>query len=93
MRTNCRVYTNYEDGVIMRYVKENPDNFTRAFRLAAAHLNRTVRGIEQHYYNSLYKKPYWKNIPQPTTTKPKEEKEKIKFTISLGKFCISITER
>lgn len=93
MRTNYKVYTKYEDGVIMKYVKENPDNLARAFRFAAAHLDRTVRGIEQNYYNSLYKKPYWKNIPQSVTSKPKEEKEKIKFTITLGKFCISISER
>lgn len=96
MRTNCRRYTKYADNVIMKYVKENPGNLKQAFRYAAFHLNRTVRGVEQRYYNNLYERPYWKDIPQTSNVKPKkekEEKEKVKFTITFGKFCVSISER
>lgn len=96
METKLRRYTEYHDSVIMKYVNKYPGNLKQAFRYAAFHLGRTVRGIEQRYYNNLYQRPYWKDIPQHKTAIPKEEvqkKEKNKLTITFGKYSISITER
>lgn len=96
MITNYRRYSKYADSVIMKYVNESPNNLAHAFRCAAFHLNRSAKGVEQRYYNHLCDRKPWESIPISKFNEPNkivEENKKSKFTITFGKFCISISER
>lgn len=46
-------YSNFEDSVILNYIRKSPNNLSQAFRWSAFHLNRSVKAIEQHYYKCL----------------------------------------
>lgn len=94
MRIRFKKYSWWEDRMIMKYVNETPDNLSYAFRCAAAHIDRTVKGIEQRYYNHLCHRPNTYNPPQhDRVQEPQRVKERNKLTITLGKYCISISER
>ena len=54
MQIRYRRYSKETDAVIMHYVHRSPDNLKQAFRWTAFHLSRSVKGIEQRYYNHLY---------------------------------------
>lgn len=98
MQIRYRRYSKETDAVIMHYVHRSPNNLKQAFRWAAFHLNRPVRGIEQRYYNHLYYNPennkYFRRDINDYGQKPKKEsKEKDNITINVGKYSISIKER
>lgn len=57
MKIKFKKYSWWEDRMIMKYVNETPDNLSYAFRCAAAHIDRTAKGIEQRYYNHLCHRP------------------------------------
>lgn len=98
MRVTYRRYSKYADEVILQYVQQNPGNLQHAFRLAAFHLSRSIRGIEQRYYNHLYNNykvhySYRQSMNSYNPLVKKERKLKDKITISIGKYSISIKER
>lgn len=93
MITNYRRYSKYADDVIMKYVNESPNNLAHAFRLAAFHLSRSAKGVEQRYYNHLCEREPWRETPMYKAPEPKKEVSRNKLTISFGKYSISISER
>lgn len=98
MRVTYRRYSKYADEVILQYVQQNPGNLQYAFRLAAFHLSRSVKGVEQRYYNHLHNNykahnNYRQSINSYNPPVKKERMLKDKITISIGKYSISIKER
>lgn len=49
-------WTEDEEKVILAQVKANPQNLTRAFKLAAIKLGRTESSCSKHWYEALSKK-------------------------------------
>lgn len=98
MQIRYRRYSKETDAVIMHYVHRSPDNLKQAFRWTAFHLSRSVKGIEQRYYNHLYynseNNKYFRRDINDYGQKPKNEsKKKDSITINVGKYSISIKER
>lgn len=88
-------YSEFEDSVILNYIKKSPNNLSQAFRWSAFHLNRSVKAIEQHYYkylcynqsNNTYYKPL-NNITKSQNNNLKNNKlifniDKINININL----------
>lgn len=94
MGIRYKKYSWWEDRMIMQYVNATPDNLSYAFRCAAQHIDRSVKGIEQRYYNHLCYRHHTYNAPKSIRKiEPPKEREKNKLTISFGKYSISISER
>lgn len=49
-------YSKKENNIIIKYVTENPQNLSAAFKLAAEEIDRKDTAIAQHYYGVLRKK-------------------------------------
>ena len=46
-------WTNREEAIVRRIVRENPDNLKRAFNLCSEKINRTPGSIKVRWYNKI----------------------------------------
>ena len=99
-----RRYNKDADNIILYWVNKSPDNLKHAFRCAAYIMGRTPKGVEQRYYNCLYNEDnsyevtHYSNYSKVVCHK-KETKAPLlkslteKFSISFGKFNLTISQR
>ncbi len=86
-------YSEFEDSVILNYIKQSPNNLTQAFRWSAFHLNRSVKAIEQHYYKCLCynqaNNTYYKPLNNTTKSQNNNLKNN-KLTLNIKEVNINI---
>lgn len=55
MRAKAKPWTEEEKGLLIEAVKDNPQNYSKAFREVAEQIGRSVMAVSSYWYNVLSK--------------------------------------